>query len=716
MKSISLLLLFLVFLSCESVEVQITEETNEIKFSENQEELTMADELPIETCTKESKEESPYTNGILVKIVEDSTPIYNGSYTPHYEHEYHYGLQLDSRRIIQIETNDLVESLPLNEPLRLDLRKNRAQNEKYIVVSDMTNVYENKDCEKDDSLAVLEAISNKNASITNDEDLKIYLIRDSQNFSLEPKTSAARKIESFYNNVGGGKFSTEVTDFKMPLNINSQACVQQGGGCLLAWREEAEAIFTQNNIPYSNNTKFVFRGGAPTDGIAGLGFIGGNASVVFVAGDHTLLHEIGHNMGWGHASGFSPDGNHGEYSDNTSIMGFATVRPNALQLHQAQLLSPNQVISLNQTSQVILAPIEYNPMAVSYVKQLATISASNGTYYVSTREENLPWNYIGLSNHVYLHKAGSQAKTHLIKGIVEGESLVHDGLKIEFLEKSGSFYRVNIYKNVDDSPPTNLDFPETPQASCVGQIPPLANLCEGDNQGLNQNIERVLSSSCTSARKCEYTCPTGLRLDDDQTTCIPEDNSGVSYYCDGEITVPNSLMCPGDAQNLTEVLTPKLVSQCTSQRKCEYTCQPGYNLQLSSFSPPTCVEDPNATPSPSINISSQGYNGSPEDSFTLWEDQVFFKVTHMPANAKACWEQQIDGEGAGNLGYCENLPANSNDWHAVSPDGEWSYQQNEWRLYHNLIQGQYYWRPGLYRMYWLNPNNNERVSYEFRME
>ncbi len=113
--------------------------------------------------------------------------------------------------------------------------------------------------------------------------------------------------------------------------------------------------------------------------------------------------------------------------------------------------------------------------------------------------------------------------------------------------------------------------PRPPEFSCFGSIPSNSNLCSGDSSGLTANAARTLQSSCTSNRKCEYTCKSGYHRRGN--SCV---RGAVNYSCTGSIP-SNSNLCSGDSSGLTANTVRTLQSSCTSNRKCEYTCRSGYN-------------------------------------------------------------------------------------------------------------------------------------------
>jgi|GEM_PF-5582101 len=121
--------------------------------------------------------------------------------------------------------------------------------------------------------------------------------------------------------------------------------------------------------------------------------------------------------------------------------------------------------------------------------------------------------------------------------------------------------------------------------SCTGSISSNSNLCSGDSSGLTADTTRTLQSSCTSNRKCEYTCRSGYHKSG--SSCVRD---AVNYSCTGSIP-SNSNLCSGDSSGLTADTTRTLQSSCTSNRKCEYTCRSGYHKSGTQ-----CVENSAVVP------------------------------------------------------------------------------------------------------------------------
>lgn len=163
------------------------------------------------------------------------------------------------------------------------------------------------------------------------------------------------------------------------------------------------------------------------------------------------------------------------------------------------------------------------------------------------------------------------------------------------------------------------------QRICVGAYPANASLCQGDDQGLNQATNRILSSTCSNTNKCEFVCNAGYNFQNgvcvvpqvnscaspdpcqnglncslttgrpsqisqawvkNASTCGFSCNAGYEgnfcerttqpvFNCQGNFPA-NAVVCANDENQLTSNLSRIVTSECT-QRKCEYTCLPGFN-------------------------------------------------------------------------------------------------------------------------------------------
>ena len=184
---------------------------------------------------------------------------------------------------------------------------------------------------------------------------------------------------------------------------------------------------------------------------------------------------------------------------------------------------------------------------------------------------------------------------------------------------------------------------------CAGSVPDDAALCAGDGTSLTVSVANSVVSACTDARKCEYTCATGFRLNAGGTACesvsggscatprpagaavcanraaptaantanvllatCPASNvpacsfscspnfqlnsagtacvSSSAFQCTGSAPAYAAL-CAGDGTSLTASVANSIVSACTDARKCEYTCRTNYVLRNGLCVLSTCGND-----------------------------------------------------------------------------------------------------------------------------
>lgn len=711
MKVLTVLLLSLLMSCQEAVEVEQINLNKEASFDVKK--LSQENEQTIDLssfksqCAQDNYGTGNYYKGILRETVVD----FNDKSKEH--SSTHYYLELDKKTIINIEPTLMAKIIPKNEERTFELAAStkKGLEEGSTIVRDMTNSLRAKGCSS--SKMIGKFVSNPNKAI--------YLIYRSDSFREIPKNSQGRAIESFYSNLSQGQYSVTVRTFRMNYEVNSTQCYAQNGGtnCLINLRNHAESVLTANGIPFTNQTYFALYGSSGGGGINGLGQINGHLSITFGGGTGTLLHEIGHNFGLRHASKLQPNGSISEYGDSSSVMGSSNSqnRVNALQLDQLNLLASSQKKIINQTEQILLSPIDMNESVVAPTKQVAVLNKNGETFYISTRAGGTPWVQSNLSNRVFIHKTQSSQHSLLVDDIDEGEELVYNGVKIQFIDSQGDIARVNVFRNVSDSAPALIAFPSGPTMSCTGQIPVNANLCSGDDMGLSQNVERLLQSSCT-ARKCEYTCQAGFVLDDLGTSCIPEDSSGVNYFCEGQVPA-NSVMCPGDNQGLDNIISRSLVENCTAAVKCEHICSAGYRFET-DYDPfqgftSSCVQDQSSPEPVQITLSEGGYNGAPDTVFQMGVDHVFFKVENAGPNAKACIHYTLDN-GSSDWGRCSNLSDDAPEWFVMSNQSQWEFNDGEWRKNHDFSVSNHNRHPGVYEMFWFNPDTGMRGSLEFTLE
>lgn len=177
-----------------------------------------------------------------------------------------------------------------------------------------------------------------------------------------------------------------------------------------------------------------------------------------------------------------------------------------------------------------------------------------------------------------------------------------------------------------------------PVYSCLGAVPNQAVLCDGDEANLTLDQSRIVVTQCSLGRKCEFTCRPGFNnvngvcvavTNNSCASTVPCDvgrkcttttgnpvqlnqawvkgatNCGftctanfegalcetekpATFVCQGSVPL-NAVACANDEQNLTMNSSRQVVASCTSQKKCEYVCDLGFNNQNG-----VCVRQTNA--------------------------------------------------------------------------------------------------------------------------
>lgn len=207
--------------------------------------------------------------------------------------------------------------------------------------------------------------------------------------------------------------------------------------------------------------------------------------------------------------------------------------------------------------------------------------------------------------------------------------------------------------------------------SCTGSYPANSSICYEDDLDLLQNSPRVVVSSCTSKRSCEYeclagfyplggtcvsgqgnSCPASIPCNigsncsvyvgnptaGQQWTMAPANSPtsvACSYTCNPGFTgnvcqnppavntcqgnVPaNATLCVGSNTNLSQPTNNSLVGSCTGA-KCEYVCSANYNFQTNGMSGNSCALNGSGFRCPATEPCSNGGNctlhsGSPASS------------------------------------------------------------------------------------------------------
>lgn len=125
-----------------------------------------------------------------------------------------------------------------------------------------------------------------------------------------------------------------------------------------------------------------------------------------------------------------------------------------------------------------------------------------------------------------------------------------------------------------------LDCPSgaTQTYSCTGTAPANASLCAGDDQGLSQDTQITLVSTCTNTQKCEYTCNTGYHehngvCEEDATYDWEAGDwgpcqGGSAARCEGSWTTQGNGSCVGTGKAIYEESDESASGQSYDEEVC----------------------------------------------------------------------------------------------------------------------------------------------------
>ncbi len=133
---------------------------------------------------------------------------------------------------------------------------------------------------------------------------------------------------------------------------------------------------------------------------------------------------------------------------------------------------------------------------------------------------------------------------------------------------------------------------------CTGTVPTNAALCTSDNTGLTADTARTTVTSCTIAKKCEYTCSTGYVPSADKMSCVQ-----ASYSCTGTepsyttVTVPALAtgIIKGPSTYSPSTYTPTswtYSDTATTATSCKWKCNPAANYCYLNMGGDYCLAGP----------------------------------------------------------------------------------------------------------------------------
>lgn len=157
------------------------------------------------------------------------------------------------------------------------------------------------------------------------------------------------------------------------------------------WSMELDNIITQQGINLSSYARKVYVFPPNVCPAAGYGMLGGpvTSSWIFHCNIQDIFaHELGHNLGFGHANIPATETYNGEYGDTSDIMGYSNVglrQFNAPNKVRAEWIDLAHVYTITDSGTFTISPTELynpiNPQALTLVKP-----DTAGTYYISLRK------------------------------------------------------------------------------------------------------------------------------------------------------------------------------------------------------------------------------------------------------------------------------------------------------------------------------------------
>jgi hypothetical protein len=206
-----------------------------------------------------------------------------------------------------------------------------------------------------------------------------------------------------------------------------------------AWADEADAQAAAEGVDLQSFARKVYV--LPTGtgcGYAGLANVGGTSTRAWIL--HCGLpdlyaHELGHNLGMGHAANATAD--YGDVSDVMGLSGQKLRQINAPHRHQMGWTSTARIVDVAGSGVYNLSSLQVSASQAPY-PQILRISKPDTEqyYYLSYRDAigfdtNLGWSYRNkLSVHRY--DGSGPAKTYLLASLDDGQSYVDDVNGISF--------------------------------------------------------------------------------------------------------------------------------------------------------------------------------------------------------------------------------------------------------------------------------------------
>ncbi len=293
-------------------------------------------------------------------------------------------------------------------------------------------------------------------------------------------------VASAFNNYSFGKFN-----LKQPAkSVLGPVTVipKKGENCdksYRAWSERALEMLQADKVRDYNHLVFIF---PPAEmlgcSVRARGELFGSLTWIFGASVNTIIHELGHNLGLGHAAS-DLSGSTVEYGDDSSPMGYTSSQSiffNAPQMLQLKWISQGSIYNIRQSGShtVSLFPLESHAADQPYFFINIQTPAPRKNYLVSYRKIPNPM----LSNMRHFQKGASihlnkglGKQTVLVSTLSDGESFFDPDTGLRIIQRGHSNNSVEL----EISLPGSEDYSGSPQVS--------SPLHDFDNDGVENSID-----------------------------------------------------------------------------------------------------------------------------------------------------------------------------------------------------------------------------------
>jgi uncharacterized repeat protein (TIGR01451 family) len=224
-----------------------------------------------------------------------------------------------------------------------------------------------------------------------------------------------------------------------------------------AWANAADAVAQAEGVDTGDYSRKVYVLPPSACPGSGYGTVGGNPSRAWIFTCHlpdVFAHELGHNLGMGHAA--TPSWTYGDTSDVMGLGGGPLRQINAPHKEQMGWLPPEQVAALTENGVYNIAPLELDPFEAPAPQALKIFKPdTNEYYYLSYRRPiGFDANLAGSRylDHLNVHRYigdGSGSRTYALNTLADGESFIDSINNISITQISHSDAYVTVQVQMD---------------------------------------------------------------------------------------------------------------------------------------------------------------------------------------------------------------------------------------------------------------------------